>query len=160
MTCIVLGAVGLVGEFLIPNTGELALLDELLGAIFLLAVGAELLKMTINLWKTSQWFHRLLFCALTIVFLGVGAWVVKDVALDLAQGSTTIHLSHCTVDKTRRIRSFHVRYYLYGTDDSGKRHRFKITSEEYYRLYSPTTPYIQSIRVVGYVHTGRVIHCG
>lgn len=150
---IVVIIVCVLGELLLPATGKLVLLDELCGGVIVAILGLWFLKGTAITWSSCGWKNRILFSMLTVLMLGVSMILAKDAALDLIQGSTTVELTDCSVEKrSGSLGVIGLDYYLWGTDADGKEYRFTISGSDYERLKRE-----KEVTVLGYVNTERVI---
>ena len=151
--CVVIILAGIIGGLLLPVTGKLVLVDELCGGIAVLGTGLWLCKIAVNAWRAGNKKNGMLFSALTALLIAVSIVMAKDAVLDLMQGSTTVTLSDCSVEKRGASRGIiSLDYYLTGTDEQGNTYTFEISGEDYMRLENKP-----SVTVEGYVNTGRVI---
>lgn len=151
-----IAVVALVCALLLPDTGELVLLDEACLAIVVFVVGVRLLIMAIVLSKKEK-FSRTVCMAffVTAVFLGVFGASAKSIAVDFVHESETITLTECNVERETGILGiFSLKYALTGIDENGQMQKYKISGQDYEYLASRETVtiecYINTKRIVSY----------
>jgi hypothetical protein len=156
--CLLVATVaGMVLTLVMPNTGELALLDVLGGCVCLSVAGIIALRTLISVWKTGKWRMRIGLLILTVVLLACGTKCTADLILDTVQGSQIIHLEDCTVGKDYGKKGRVTGYELTGYDETGSYHRIEISAEDYSQLKNKYILLRSGITLRGYLHTGRAV---
>lgn len=144
--------ISMVIKFLLPQSGNLVLLDEGIGimviltVVLLVIIKAHEFRDIKDLWiVVGRW----LVVAICIV---VSIWKVAAFGLDMVNGTTVTELQECTVSKfqgTSGVTSLH--YKLSGIDSEGNRQTYEIGSGEYMRYDG-----VSSITVEYYPCTERI----
>ena len=131
-------------SFFIPASGNQALTNTLLNALFL--VGMAIATIVCAIWiirngglkgqfntikNTSLSVFAIIF---VIVALGFGGTQIVGVYKDSVQGTQTITAESCTVRINRSVKGIVRSYYATFTLSNDKRKTFKISSELYYEL--------------------------
>ena len=141
--CILVLAVIAAG-LLLPETGNLVLLDELCNAaviwIACIFVIMRILRnrtaMRILRNRTALSFSgKAVGAAAVIVCMAAALWFSKDIVPDLAAGPQTAILTDIQLSRTQAhtgIFSHH--YYLLGIDPQGEKIRVEISGQDYYLL--------------------------
>ena len=150
--CILVLAVIAAG-LLLPETGNLVLLDELCNAA-VIWIACIFVIMRILRNRTALSFSgKAVGAAVVIVCMAAALWFSKDIGLDLAAGPQTATLTDIQLSKAQAhtgIFSHH--YYLTGSDNNGVTLRAEITGEEYSRL-----PQGGTVTIEYYEHTRRIV---
>lgn len=127
-----LAAVSLVGLLLVPDTGELALLDAALGTILLALVAVMLAKPLIQGLREKRLAGLFPILAALVIVGGLAAMNTVDIAKDLAAGPQRLRLSDIRVEKRATLKGvFSQRYYLTGETPDGNSHRILISPKQY-----------------------------
>lgn len=147
------GAVGAAATLLLPASGSLVLLRELVGVIPVLSFGIWFLKVTGMVCKHADRKNIFLIAGMAVLLLVYSGVKIGQTAVDLAQGSRTMVLYHCDVETgigTKGI--FSLSYKLKGEDSAGKRYRLQISGSDLQALEGRDT-----VTVEYYVNTGGVV---
>lgn len=150
--CILVLAVIAAG-LLLPETGNLALLDELCDVVVIWIVCIYVIVRVLRNRTALPFSGRAAGAAAVIVCIAVALWFSKDIGLDLAAGPQTATLTDIQLSKAQAhtgIFSHH--YYLTGSDNNGVTLRAEITGEEYSRL-----PQGGTVTIEYYEHTRRIV---
>lgn len=150
--CILVLAVIAAG-LLLPETGNLALLDELCDVAVIWIVCIYVIVRALRNRTALPFSGRAAGAAAVIVCIAVALWFSKDIGLDLAAGPQTATLTDIQLSKAQAhtgIFSHH--YYLTGSDNNGVTLRAEITGEEYSRL-----PQGGTVTIEYYEHTRRIV---
>ena len=150
--CILVLAVIAAG-LLLPETGNLALLDELCDVAVIWIVCIYVIVRALRNRTALPFSGRAAGVAAVIVCIAVALWFSKDIGLDLAAGPQTATLTDIQLSKAQAhtgIFSHH--YYLTGSDNNGVTLRAEITGEEYSRL-----PQGGTVTIEYYEHTRRIV---
>ena len=150
--CILVLAVIAAG-LLLPETGNLALLDELCDVVVIWIVCIYVIVRVLRNRTALPFSGRAAGVAAVIVCIAVALWFSKDLGLDLAAGPQTATLTDIQLSKAQAhtgIFSHH--YYLTGSDNNGVTLRAEITGEEYSRL-----PQGGTVTIEYYEHTRRIV---
>ena len=150
--CILVLAVIAAG-LLLPETGNLALLDELCDVAVIWIVCIYVIVRVLRNRTALPFSGRAAGVAAVIVCIAVALWFSKDIGLDLAAGPQTATLTDIQLSKAQAhtgIFSHH--YYLTGSDNNGVTLRAEITGEEYSRL-----PQGGTVTIEYYEHTRRIV---
>jgi len=146
-------AAGVVGSLLVPASGSLALLHELVGIVPMLAGGLWLVKITVMIYNQKDWKNMLLVACVAVVLLGFSALKIGQTAADAAQGSQRVVLYNCDVESTMGTKGiFSLRYKLRGEDASGERYRLHLSGSDAQKL-----EHMDTVTVEYYAHTKRVV---
>ena len=156
--CLIVATVaGMVLTLLMPNAGQLALLDVLGECVFFSAVSIIALRALIWGWKTAGWKIRIIGVILTVLFLGVGINNTAELILDTVEGSQIIYLHNCSVGKDYGTKGRVKGYELTGYDETGSYYRIKISAEDYSQLKNEYISLRNGIKLQAYLHTGRAV---
>ena len=150
--CILVLAVIAAG-LLLPETGNLVLLDELCNAAVIWIACIYVIVRALRNRTALPFSGRAAGVAAVIVCIAVALWFSKDIGLDLAAGPQTATLTDIQLSKAQAhtgIFSHH--YYLTGSDNNGVTLRAEITGEEYSRL-----PQGGTVTIEYYEHTRRIV---
>ena len=150
--CILVLAVIAAG-LLLPETGNLALLDEFCDVAVIWIVCIYVIVRVLRNRTALPFSGRAAGAAAVIVCIAVALWFSKDIGLDLAAGPQTATLTDIQLSKAQAhtgIFSHH--YYLTGSDNNGVTLRAEITGEEYSRL-----PQGGTVTIEYYEHTRRIV---
>lgn len=150
--CILVLAVIAAG-LLLPETGNLALLDEFCDVAVIWVVCIYVIVRVLRNRTALPFSGRAAGAAAVIVCIAVALWFSKDIGLDLAAGPQTATLTDIQLSKAQAhtgIFSHH--YYLTGSDNNGVTLRAEITGEEYSRL-----PQGGTVTIEYYEHTRRIV---
>ena len=150
--CILVLAVIAAG-LLLPETGNLALLDELCDVAVIWIVCIYVIVRALRNRTALPFSGRAAGAAAVIVCIAVALWFSKDIGLDLAAGPQAATLTDIQLSKAQAhtgIFSHH--YYLTGSDNNGVTLRAEITGEEYSRL-----PQGGTVTIEYYEHTRRIV---
>jgi len=146
-------AAGVVGTLLLPASGSLVLLRELVGIVPILAGGLWLVKVMVMIYNQKGWKDMLLLACVAAVLLGVSVLKIGRTAADATQGSQRAVLYNCDVETTMGTKGiFSLSYKLRGVDASGERYRLYLSGSDAQKLKDADT-----VTVEYYAHTKRVV---
>lgn len=138
---------------LLPETGNLVLLDELCNAAVIWIACIYVIVRVLRNRTALSFSGKAVGAAVVIICITAVFWFSKDIVLDLAAGPRTDTLTDIQVSETQAhtgIFSHH--YYLTGSDNNGETIRAEITMEEYNRL-----PQSGNVTIEYYEHTRRIV---
>ena len=138
---------------LLPETGNLALLDEFCDVAVIWVVCIYVIVRVLRNRTALPFSGRAAGAAAVIVCIAVALWFSKDIGLDFAAGPQTATLTDVQLSKAQAhtgIFSHH--YYLTGSDNNGVTLRAEITGEEYSKL-----PQGGTVTIEYYEHTRRIV---
>ena len=144
--------ISMVIKFLLPQSGNLVLLDECMGivvvftVILLILVKAHELRDLKVMWiVVARWL-------VVVACIVVSIWKVATFGMDIVNGTTVMELQECTISKfqgTSGVISLH--YKLSGIDTEGNRRTYEIGSKEYTQYNG-----VNHITIEYYPYTGRI----
>lgn len=138
---------------LLPETGNLVLLDELCSILVIWIVCICVIIRVIHNWKTGEKSTKTAGAIIAAVCAAVCLWFTKDLAADLVSGTKTVMLTDIEVSESQAHTGiFSSHYYLMGTDPQGERIRVEISADDYTRTRLAGNA---SAVLVYYEHIGR-----
>lgn len=138
---------------LLPETGNLVLLDELCGAAVIWMVCIYVIARVLRNRAALSFSGKVVGAAAVILCIAAVLWFSKDVGLDLAAGPQTATLTDIQLTGAQAHTGIFSRHYdLLGTDSQGERIRVEISGQDYERLEAAGRVFIEY-----YPNTKRVV---
>lgn len=153
IACVGVMIVCILLTLIIPEIGEMTLLNEVFISCAMVVFDIMLIRACILVAKSKNVLNTLLILA-TIVVIGciAGANMVNTVK-DVAAGPGYVTLHDCTLERRGTLRGiFSLRYYLIGSDSKGNEHRLTISGDEYDLFQGE-----KEVTVLYYENTNRII---
>lgn len=154
VVCVIVLFLCVLLALVIPETGEMTLLNEVF-AIGVFAVFEVMLLRACIAVVRSKNIRNIVLVAATIVVIGfVGGSKLVHTVRDVVAGPEYVNLYHCDLERRSTMRGiFSLQYYINGLDEDGNRYRLRISGTDYDLLQGEN-----EVTVLYYKNTKRIIH--
>lgn len=151
--CIIILAIILGGEVLLPESGNLVLLDEIFDSLIILIILGYIIYRLFKVIKKNVGYNKIIVVMFIILCFGIGILLSKNIVLDIINGPTKIELYDYIVTKKMTNRIVETKYYINGEDENANKHIMEISMDDAYRV---STKYSNYVTIVYYKNTKRI----
>ncbi len=152
--CIIILTVILGGDFLLPNSGDLVLLDEIFDVSVIVIILGYVIYRLFKVIKKNAGYKKIIVIMLIILCFGICIYFSKNIVLDIINGPTEIELYDYMVSKKMTNRIVETKYYINGKDEYSNKHIMEISEDDANRISAKYSSYVT---IVYYKNTKRVI---
>ena len=153
--CIIILAIILGGEVLLPESGNLVLLDETFDNFIIIIFLGYIIYKVAKVIKKNNGIKRVILILIIVICSGIIIYLPKNIILDVIQGPVRLQLYNTKIYKRMTTRVVGLKYYVTGEDINGKRYSLEISSDDADRLSSKY--FYQASTIEYYKNTERVV---